>query len=247
MMMQIKLFKDQALDGYTMLEAFPGIGLVGAMAGSYIIEKLEMKQIGIVESDLFPPITAVHGGTPMFPARIYKSDNPKLVLFMAEFQIPLNGLRPLSQEMLSFAKKYSISGIVSVGGIPSIKPTEKIYLVSNGDVKKASSETGITSMEDGLIGGISALLLNYSGDYGISATDILVEIDPSIMDPKYAELAITGLNKLLGINIDLSELDKEAKLVEAKIREMLKKLKEHQDQLGPAAQPPPPTDQSMYA
>ncbi len=246
-MMQIRLFKDESLEGYTVLEAFPGVGLVGAMAGSYIIEKLGMEYIGTVESDFFPPITAVHDGVPMFPSRIYKSEKLKLVLFMAEFQIPINGIRQLAQEMLSFAKKYSISGMVSVGGIPSNKPTENIYVVSNGDIGKISSQTGISSMGDGLIAGVSASLLNYSKDYGISATDILVEINPSIMDPKYAELAITGLNKLLGIDIDLSELHKEAKIVEAKIREMLKKIKEHQDQIGPAAAPLPPTDQSMYA
>ena len=246
-MIQIKMGKDQNLKGYTLLEALPGVGLVGAMAGSYIIEKLKMENIGRIESDYFPPIAAIHDGIPMFPARVYKSDEMKLVLFMAEFAMPPNLIYQLSQEMLSFARKYGISRIVSVGGLPSQKPSAKIYVASSdSSISKTAAKLGITPIQDGLIAGISASLLTYSRDYGIPTMDILVEVNPALMNPKYAELAITGLNKLLAIEIDLSELQKEAKLVEARIREMLKKLKSHPDAAAATA-PQAPGDQSMYA
>ena len=245
-MIHIKLFKDQSLKGYTVMEAFPGIGLVGAMSGSYIIEKLKMENIGRIESDVFPPITAIHNATPMFPARIYKSDQLKIVLFMAEFAIPASIIYPLAQEMLSFCRKYGIARIVSVGGLPTNKPSDKIYVVGSKSFVSAAAKAGIKPIGDGLIAGISASLLNYSGDYNIPAMDVLVEVNPSIMDPRYAELAISGLNKLLNIDIDLNELHKEAKLVEAKIRDTLQKIKEHQDQMNSGA-PAHPTDQSMYA
>lgn len=248
MMIQIKLNKEQNLKGYTLLEVFPGVGLVGAMAGSYIIEKLKMECIGRIESELFPPIAAIHNTMPMFPARIYKNDRLKLLLFMAEFSIPSNLIFPLSQEMLSFSRKYSLLKIVSVGGLPSPRPTNKIYVASSdATILKTATSLGITPIEDGLIAGISATLLNYSKDYGIPMLDILVEVNPSMMDPKYAEVAMMGLNKLLQIDIDLSELRKEAKLVEAKIKEMMKKVKEHQQQAPGGPEPPVPSDQSMYA
>ncbi len=246
-MIQIRLLKEQNLKGYTLLEAFPGVGLVGAMTGSYIIEKLKMEVVGRIESDYFPPITAIHGAIPMFPARIYKSDELKMILFMAEFTIPPNLINQLSQETLSFARKYGISKIVSVGGLPSNKPTDKIYVTSSDPgIAKTAVGRGIKPIEEGMIAGVSASLLNYSKDYNIPMLDILVEVNPAIMDPRYAELAITGLNRILNMNIDLEELHKEAKLVETKIRDMVKKLKEHQDQMN-TTPPAPPTDQSMYA
>ncbi len=246
-MIQIKMNKDQNLKGYTLLEAFPGVGLVGAMSGSYIIEKLDMEIIGRIDSDYFPPLSAVHDTVPMFPARIYKSKDLKLVLVMSEFAIPPNLSYALTQELLSFARKYGISKIASVGGLPVNKPSDKIYIISiDPAINDAAKKLGITPIKDGIIAGISASLLNYSMDLGIPAFDILVEVNPAITDPKYAELAITGLNKIMNMKIDLEELDKEAKLVEAKIKDLLKKLKEHQDQMGSPSVPPPP-DQSMYA
>ena len=58
-MIEIKLFKEQALKGYTLIEGFPGAGLVGPMASSYIIEKLGMEYIGKIESEQFPPIAVI--------------------------------------------------------------------------------------------------------------------------------------------------------------------------------------------
>ena len=80
--------RTRTFQGYTLIEAFPGVGLVGPMAGSYLIEKLKMEQIGQIDSDLFPPIASIHNGMPLFPARIYKHEKFKLVLVMSEFVIP---------------------------------------------------------------------------------------------------------------------------------------------------------------
>lgn len=246
-MIQIKLSKEQKLKGYTLLEAFPGMGLVGAMAGSYIIEKLKMENIGRIDSDGFPAITAIHGTMPLSPARIYKSDEYKLILFMSEFAIPPQLVYQLSQEMLSFSRKYEIGKIISVGGLPMQKPTNKIYVASaDQNLLKSAVKLGITPIEEGIIAGISASLLLYSKEYNIPSFDILVEVNPAIMDPKYAEVAIAGLNKLVGIDIDLKELHKEAVLVETKIKDMLKKMREHQ-QPPPGTEPAQPSDQSMYA
>lgn len=245
-MIEIRLAKEQNMKGYTLLEAYPGVGLVGAMAGSYIIEKLKMNYIGWIESDQFPPIAAIHNTVPLFPARIYRNDEYKIILFMAEFTIPSQLIYQLSQAILSFARKYGISKIVSVGGLPAQKPGAKIYVASSdNDILKMATKLGIKPVEDGVIAGVSATLLAYSKEYNMPMLDILVEVNPAIMDPKYAELAITGLNKLLNMNIDLEELHKEAKYVEAKIRELMKKVKDHQQSYEGGEQQT--SDQSMYA
>ena len=226
-MIEITLNKDQHIAGYTIIEAFPGIGLVGPMAGSYMIEKLEMEYVGRVESELFPPITAIHKNMPMFPARIYKADKYKLILFISEFTIPPVLVHQLSDEILAFARKYSINEIISVGGMPSEKPSNTIYVTScDKDVVKKAVKTGIKLIQEGVVAGVSAGLLVKAPQYKISALNILVEVNPNLMDPIYAEIAINGLNKLLDINIDLTELDKEAKEVETKIKDMLKKVKD---------------------
>ncbi len=244
-MIQIKLLKEQNLKNYTIMEAFPGIGLVGPMAGSYMIEKLKMEYIGHIESDQFPPITTIHHSIPMFPARIYKNEKLKLLLFMSEFTISPLLVYQLALEILAFARKYGAEKIVSVGGMPAQKPVDTIYIASsNSAILKKAQKMGLKAIEEGVVSGVSAALLVGAAEYKIPAFDILVEVNPSITDPKYAEIAIEGLNKVLDIDIDLSELDKEAKIVEAKIREMLSKVKNTHDQYASSSES---TGPSMYA
>ena len=87
-MIEIKLFSNQKLDGYTLIEGLPGAGLVGPMTNSDIVEKRKMEYIGYVSSNLFPPIAAIHTNTPMFPVRLYKDNKMKLLELISEFTIP---------------------------------------------------------------------------------------------------------------------------------------------------------------
>ena len=246
-MIEIILNKDQKIAGYTIIEAFPGIGLVGPMAGSYMIEKLNMEYIGRIESELFPPIAAIHKNIPMFPARIYKSEKYRLVLFISEFTIPPVLVNQLTDEILAFARKNSIKQIVSVGGMPSQTPSNNIYLTSSDkDELKKALKTGIKPIAEGVVAGVSAGLLVKAPQYNITSLNVLVEVDPTLMDPIYASKAINGLNKILSIDIDLTELDKEAKEVEAKLKDMIKKVKDTHENYA-SSDTIPDQGPSMYA
>jgi uncharacterized protein len=242
---EIKLFKECNLKGYSLIDAFPGVGLVGPMAGSYIIEKLGMTYIGYIDSDSFPPIAAIHGGTPIFPARIYKDDKYKLVVVMSEFIIPSTSIYQLSRELLEFVRKYGISKVMSISGMPSNKPGDTTFVTSpNPATIKKASKAGLKTISEGVVAGVGAVLMINSMQYNVESMNILVEVNPQIMDPKYAENALIGLNKIIDINIDLKDLDEEAKRVEAKIRDTLKKMKESPEHYENAAEA---TGPSMYA
>ena len=98
-MIEIKLLDRFNLKGFTFLEGFPGAGLVGPMAISYIIEKQKMQYIGSIESDDFPPLIAIHGDKPMPPIRLYMNDKMKIMTVLAEFAIPLELTYELSKKI----------------------------------------------------------------------------------------------------------------------------------------------------
>ena len=240
-MIEIKLFDEVNLKGFTLIEGFPGAGLVGPMAASYMIEKLGMKYIGYIESDLFPPIAAVHDGVPMHTARIYVDVKNKLVVTLSEFTIPQSVIYQLANELLSFIRKNGIKGIISIGGMPSQKQSDSAFVISSDpDISKNAIKQGLKPVREGVIAGVSALLITNAKDLEIPTTNLLVEVNPVLMDPKYAETAIEGLQKLIGLKIDLSELEDEAKEVESRVRDMLKKAKDShahynnaQEEVGP--------------
>ncbi|MCL4387845.1 PAC2 family protein [Candidatus Marsarchaeota archaeon] len=259
-MLDIKLISDKKIDGYTLLEGFPGIGLVGPMALSYVIEKLNMEYYGYFESQAFPPLVSIHNSIPMHPVRIYFSTKYKLVAIFAEFAIPSEMTYIMSKKISDFIKENKIERIISIGGMPSQsisselsetdvekqkedeEQAEKVFaVISNPDMASELKKAGISIISEGVATGISAMLMINATSEKVKDTNLLVQVDQSIVDPKYAEIAIKSINKLLDLKIDITELDKEAQEIEAKIRDVIKKnrdshqsYKEATDAAGPS-------------
>ncbi|MCX6777603.1 MAG: PAC2 family protein, partial [Candidatus Micrarchaeota archaeon] len=116
-MIQIKEVSKFDLDSPTLIEGFPGIGLVGTISASYIAEKLHMEPLAYLVSEKFPPLAAVHNYAPLHPARMYKSKKHNLIVLFSEFTIPLSQIYPLTEIILQWSKKNKVKQIFSLGGI----------------------------------------------------------------------------------------------------------------------------------
>lgn len=250
--MEIKLLKKVNLEGYSLIEGFPGVGLVGPMSISYIIDKLGMEYVGYMDGESFPPLISIHKGQPMPPVRVYCSESSKIVTIFAEFSMPLELVKEVSETVYGFAQKSKIGTIYSIGGIPVGIPTgavgsQKKSVFGVGSKKSLEAQiqkAGMTPIQEGVSTGVGAMLLLRSTIDGMDNINVMVSVQPGIIDPDYAETAITCLNKLMKLEIDVSELEKEAKIVEAKIREIIDKHKETHENYKNAASDLGP---SMYA
>jgi uncharacterized protein len=226
-MIEIKLFSEGNFKDYTFIEGFPGVGLVGPMTISYIIDKLQMKYIGYVDSENFPPLVSIHKGNPVPPIRVYSSEKEKIITIFAEFSIPVELIAELSKVVYQFIKSKNITKIYSIGGIPMNDEDKTAFLISStGGTITSAQANGLKPIEEGVATGVSALLLVKASIEKLPDTCIMVPVKQNIIDPIYAEIAIQNLNKLMNLNIDITDLDKEAKAVEAKIKELINKHKE---------------------
>lgn len=229
-MIEIKLIKKLDLQDYTMVEGFPGVGLVGPMSISYMIDKLKMKYVGYLEGTSFPPLVSIHKSEPMPSIRVYCSEEEKLLTIFAEFAIPIELIKELSNAVYDFVKKNKMSKIYSIGGIPMPEGQAAGKVAFTSASKPAllsvAQKAGLKPIEEGVSTGVSALLLLRSTLEKMDDINVMVPVQQNILDPVYAEVAIQCLNKLLKLDIDISDLDKEAKTVEAKIKELVEKHKE---------------------
>ena len=246
-MIDIRMIKKVNMEQSTFIEGFPGAGLVGPMAVSYIIDKLGMEYVGYLESDEFPPIISIHEGIPMPPMRIYFSAKQKIVSIFAEFAIPISLIHELSNKIYEFISANNMVMIVGIGGFPSQPlPENKTVFTITSDKKVAEDikKLGLEPILEGVSAGVGPMLMLKSKQDKLPALNILVPVDQNLINPVYAELAIDAINKLMNLNIDIEDLDKEAKLVESKIKDLLKKSKETHENYKKALDE---TGPSMYA
>ncbi len=222
--------KVKPIKGATLLEGLPGIGLVGTIATSYVVQKLNMEIIGHVYSKYFPPIVAIHKYKPYYPMRIYYSKKENLFAILSEFVVPTTKVIELSEKIDEFTKKNNISRIISLGSITIKGQQDTVYAIASHekDSKELAKISGVEIIKEGATTGVTAMLLAKGMSNNNSVISLLAEAKGEYIDPGAASMVIKILNKIIKPNIDTNSLDKEAKNLEKEMGNIVKKAKNEQ-------------------
>ncbi len=228
-LVEIRITKDMDLKGYTLIEGFPGIGLIGTIAVGYLNEKVKSENIGYVLSKKFPPMASIHKGEPVFPARIYVNKKHKLVLLFSEFVVPSNTVFDLAEGILAWAKSKGMKRIISLAGMTSRKAGDKktqIYgIASTKAIAKELDEHKVRLITEGITTGVSGVLMAKCHMENFPAMSLLVETERGYPDPGAAAELLEKLEEFLGFDIKTADLVKEAEGIEKRMKTMLDQIK----------------------
>ncbi|MCD4740322.1 PAC2 family protein [archaeon] len=226
---EFKIVGKPKLAGYTLIEGFPGIGLIGTIAAGYLTEKLETECIGYVFSKDFPPMASIHKGKPVFPARIYIDKKHKLVILFSELVVPSNTVYDISTTILEWAKQNKIKRIISLAGMTA-KPGEEpkkpiIYgIAADDDIAKQMVDRNVKLITEGVTTGVSGVLMAQCRVENFPAMSLLIESKRGYPDPGAAAELLEKLEEFLDFDIKTQDLMEEAKQIEIKMRRMLSRI-----------------------
>jgi uncharacterized protein len=227
---QIRKFKDMDLEGGTIIEGFPCVGLVSTIVAMYLIDYLELDQICALDSDGFPPISMIYESKPKFPARIYGSNEHKIGVFLSEFTPSPRLYRPIARKLLEWCKEQHCKRIISTEGLPSKKKfkeessTHKIKtrVYGIGSTDKARRELTVANIEQlniGMIYGLAGVLLNEGRWENFDVITILAEAHPDIPDAYAAAKILETLDLLIpNLKIEIGPLYQESKRFEGQLK-----------------------------
>jgi uncharacterized protein len=235
--LQVHEFKDVDLTGATIIDGFPSVGLVSTITANYLIDVLELEQIGIMDSKFFPTVSIVRNGVPLYPVRIYAGKG--VCIFISEFQPAPKLIRPIAETILAFAKKKGASTIISPEGLvldnegDNAEEVAVYALGSTQETRDLLAKHDIEQFGNGIITGVSGVLLNLGKKEGINAISILAEANPNYPDARAAAKVIEAIDKLLpGTKIDVKPLYTEAENIEKTLRMMQKQAAPAQQHTG---------------
>jgi len=221
--------KPVEVAGYTLVEGFPGMGLVGTIAVKYLSEKLACREVGHIESDFFVPIIRVHNGLPVHPSRIYVNDKYKIVMVVSEQIVPQMFTEKLSKAIADWIQKKKINRIISLSGIralPEKEGKQTVYgIASDEKSKKMLTDYKVEVIKEGITSGITALMMLEFKDRSLEAFSLLGNVRIAA-DYKASAALIEKLNEMFAFEIDTAPLRKEAKTTEKALLEHLKQMKQ---------------------
>jgi uncharacterized protein len=210
------------------IEGLPDVGLVGTIAASFIVEKLEYKEIGHIESDLFPPVMVIHDGKLKNPFRIYSDEDGRIVVVLSEVAVPPKAVYPLTTALADwFYKIGTKQPVISVKGLPvkdrmDIEKPEVFAVGNNGDAVAELKAKQIELLEEGFIAGTYAMMLRECSKKNLSAIALIAQCYPVYPDPGAAASAIEAVQKFVKpLAIDVAELLENAEEIKLKARDLM--------------------------
>ncbi len=101
-----------------LIAGFPGPGLVGSISTSYIIDKLNMRQIACVESQYISPGVIFIDGKLRHPFRLYANEAGNVCVLVCEAPLMINGIHSVLDTVMDWAIKNTIQEVLVLDGVP---------------------------------------------------------------------------------------------------------------------------------
>jgi len=206
-----------------LITGFKGIGQVGYLSIRYILDHLDhIKRIGIFESIYLPPVISVEEDYLSYPVEIYEFEDKFLLLKADELPVDSRGSY-IIRKIIDELKSMEINKIISIGGLVStLKEGEgdKVRVVYNSFWKEKLKYP--YTQKNVKIYGPLANILFYTELKKIPAMALLAYADPEKpIDLRGVYNAIAACTEIIGIDIDLRELEETADELERKLGDIL--------------------------
>ena len=200
------------------IQGFPSIGLVSIITTKFLIDHLDVEEIGHIESEHIVPLTAIHKSKVVNPITIYYNKKYNLVIVQSLTEIAGSEWE-LAATMLDLAAAMDAKEIVVVEGMPSHAQNEiNLYYFSNAGKMKNKQ------MSEGIIMGTTAALLLKAKDFPV--TCIFAEAHSQLPDSEAAAKVVKALDDYLKLNLDFKPLLEAAKQFENNLKQFIEKRKE---------------------
>jgi uncharacterized protein len=240
-------FEDMDLQNATVIAGFPSIGLVSTIAANYLIDALNLKQIGALNSSHFPALSVVHTGEPLSPVRIYagvQSNGEKIVIFVSEFKPKHYLINSISDAIMKWVTEKKCKTLISPEGMVvegkntnNEESTGAYAIGSTSDVRNTLAMKNITQFKNGIIAGVSGVLLNKGKQSDFGVISILTEAHPNYPDAKAAAAAINVIALITDLEINVAPLYEESERIEKQLQKFHKQAKPMVSTTGQVPQP----------
>jgi uncharacterized protein len=235
----IKFEKRPKLEHPIFIEGLPGVGNVGKIAADHVAEKLGAERFAVIYSKHLPPQVLLDEQclvtmcrNELWFAKGVGTKKKDVIILRGEYQGSTpEGQFEMTRDILEAAVEMDISKIITMGGYATgtmIDEPRILGAVNDLSMKVEFEDYGVVFVprepEAGIVGA-SGLLLGLGALYGIPGICLMGETSGFFLDHKSAMSSARVLEKALGVEIDMKELEVKSEQID----ELTAKVKEYEE------------------
>lgn len=212
----------------TVIEGFPGFGLIGSIVTEYLIQHLACEKLDNHYFDDLPANIAIHEGKLVEPIGIYYNERFNIVIIHS-ISAATGVEWKAADFVLDICKKVKARELISIEGVGSGTESKgRTFFYTSEVAKKTELESlQLEMLKEGIIMGVtSAILVKNS----LPVTCIFGETESNMPDNKAAAKIVEVLDKMLKLDVDPKPLLQTAKLFEDKFKKILEGMQTSTDE-----------------
>jgi len=210
--------------GSTAIMAFPGVGMVGSIALTHMIDKLGLKEVGHIDSPETPRVVLIHKNRPAYPIRLYSGKG--LIIILSELPVLAHATEELNDAIAAWLKKKKAKRLLILGGFPNpkraaTKDPELYGIPSDKGSEAILKRLKLKPIKEGAVFGEQGMFLLKAMEEDIPALYLMSDSFLSFPDPASAAVMINTLNKILGTKVETKELLLKGDEIQKKFKDLM--------------------------
>lgn len=198
---------------------FPSVGLVSSIAANFYVSELKMTPIAGITGPGLPPYSLIADGVAYPPIRMYglkgTARKRDVIVCTSEYAPKPDDCFEIATNVLFVLRDLGCTDIICLEGIPRTSEQDSSVVCGNGPGStKMVESSGLQKMDNGMIKGVSGIMMYYGGPCGMNITTVMCPGNPNMPDPGSAIGFIEPLSKMVkGLKVNPKTLEQEAEEV----------------------------------
>ena len=207
---EIRELREIQLRGGVLIDCISAPNHENSRVGLYLIDELNMEQIAIIDSEVFPCVSSIIERKPHFPMRVYANQSSKTAVIVSDFVPGPVCERSLGKSIINWAKSKSISLVITSFQISSYAmPVDIGAACSTQSAQIRLEQSRIDQVNNVRLTGLPAILLNEGYWLNMDVISLVLQDQPSeaLHKTNLTERIVQGIDVLLpDIKFDLRKL-----------------------------------------
>ncbi|NKE37964.1 proteasome assembly chaperone family protein [Natronococcus sp. JC468] len=232
---------EVSLENPTLVEGFPGVGLVGKIATDHLVTELDMEYYASLDCEGLPRVVTYRGGEGRArpPVRIYASEDHDLLALQSDAPIASDAVDSVTNCVSKWIAEREARPIY-LSGLPAEREERpSLYGIATGDAAGTLADHDIEAPpDDGVVSGPTGALLNRAAQDGDDGLGLIVESSPQFPDPEAASVLLEdGVAPIADVSINVGELVDRAEEIREKREQFARQMQEMSQEESSQAQP----------
>ncbi|MFW5917902.1 MAG: proteasome assembly chaperone family protein [Haloferacaceae archaeon] len=193
----------------SLIVGFSAFGLAGLTAVDYLVDQLDLVQVGHVTAEGLPSITPFEQGVPRHPTRLFSREDLEVTVLVGELFVPAFAGEALSDAILEWTEREGVRDIAVLSGIPIAHGPEehRTYYVATEDYRERHlTDTEVQPMGSGFLDGANAALVEQGLDSPLGVGVYITAIHQQVPDVDAAIRLVETIADVYGLAVDSGPL-----------------------------------------